>query len=198
MSEWWTYRPSDFLMFSPGTYWRLVALYQREVWPLQVLAFGAGVALLWLAARRPPGSVRAICAVVALAWLWVGWAFHLERYATINWAARHFAAAFALEALLLVVFGAVRPGPQFQAGRERGRVAGLILAVCGIVLYPIGSLIAGRPLTQAELFGVMPEPTALGSIGLLLAAGPARRDWLLVIPVLSLAIGIATNWLLFS
>lgn len=34
MSEWWTYRLSDFLMFSPATYWRMVERYNREVWPL--------------------------------------------------------------------------------------------------------------------------------------------------------------------
>jgi hypothetical protein len=196
MSEWWTYRLSDFLMFSPRTYWRLVELYQRDVWPLQLLALGIGIALLWLAARRPQGAVRAICAVLALAWLWVGWAFHLERYATVNWAARYLAAAFALEALLLVVLGALRPGPPPRSKRDRGRTPGLFLAACGILLYPIGILLAGRPLAQAEIFGVMPEPTALGSVGLLLAAGPARRNGLLIIPVISLVIGAATRWLL--
>ena len=46
MSEWWTYRPSDFLMFSPRTYHRLVELYNAEVWPAHVLAMGLGVAML--------------------------------------------------------------------------------------------------------------------------------------------------------
>jgi hypothetical protein len=163
---------------------------------LQLLALGAGVALLWLAARHPRGAVRATSAVLALAWLWVGWAFHLERYATINWAARYFAAAFALQALMLLLLGALRPGDPQRVERQGGRWLGLFLAVCGIVIYPVGALLAGRPLAHAEVFGMMPEPTALASIGLLLAAGPARRHWLLVIPVLSLAIGVATNWLL--
>ena len=26
MQEWWSYRPGDFLLFSPGTYWRLFQL----------------------------------------------------------------------------------------------------------------------------------------------------------------------------
>ena len=38
MTEWWTYRPSDFLMFAPETYWRLVERYNLDVWPLQLLA----------------------------------------------------------------------------------------------------------------------------------------------------------------
>ena len=45
MSEWWTYRPSDFLLFSPRTYYRLFELYNAEVWPGHVLALALGLAL---------------------------------------------------------------------------------------------------------------------------------------------------------
>ena len=38
MSEWWTYRPSDFLMFAPDTYWRLFELHNAAWWPLGLLA----------------------------------------------------------------------------------------------------------------------------------------------------------------
>ena len=31
MSEWWTYRLSDFLMFSPAVYARMVERYHREL-----------------------------------------------------------------------------------------------------------------------------------------------------------------------
>jgi NADP-dependent 3-hydroxy acid dehydrogenase YdfG len=42
MTEWWTYRLSDFLMFSARTYRRLFELYNTEVWPLPVVAFIGG------------------------------------------------------------------------------------------------------------------------------------------------------------
>ena len=41
-------------------------------------------------------------AVLALLWLWVAWAYFLERYETINWAASYFAAGFMAEAVLLL------------------------------------------------------------------------------------------------
>ena len=34
MSEWWTYTLSDFLLFSPRTYYRLFELHHRALWPL--------------------------------------------------------------------------------------------------------------------------------------------------------------------
>jgi len=38
MSEWWTYRPEDFLLFSPRVYWRLFELHNEALWPAQIAA----------------------------------------------------------------------------------------------------------------------------------------------------------------
>src|SRR5215207_8603081 len=105
MSEWWTYRLSDFLMFSPSVYWRLVERYNRDAWPVQVLMLFLGVWMLWLARKRSPTTITVGAAVLAAVWLWVGWSFHWQRYATINWAAEYLGAAFAVEAILLMVTG---------------------------------------------------------------------------------------------
>ena len=196
MSEWWTYRPSDFLMFSPRTYWRLVELYQGDVWPMQLLALSAGASLLWVALRRPPAASRIVCTVLAFAWLWVAWAFHWQRYATINWGARYFAVAFAVQAIGLLALGVLGARRPPAAQRDRLRGVGLLLAALGVLAYPFAGVLAGRPWAQAEVFGMSPDPTALTTIGLLLAAGPAQRAWLNIIPVLWLTVGFATLWLI--
>ena len=77
MSEWWTYTLSDFLMFSPRTYWRLVELYNRDVWPAQLVALAAGLAAIALARSNKPAGGRLLAALLVAAWLWVGWAFPL-------------------------------------------------------------------------------------------------------------------------
>ncbi len=196
MSEWWTYRLSDFLMFSPGTYWRLVELYNREVWPAQVAALAAGVALLVLAALRPGTANRVIPAALAAAWWWVGWAFHWQRYVTINWAAAEFAVAWWIEAGLLGWAAVGQAGGGLRARGPALRAIGWTLAVVGVLLYPWAGAAAGRPLAQAEVFGLMPEPTALATLGLLLVRAPGRTVRLAIVPVLSLLIGAATLWLL--
>jgi hypothetical protein len=33
MSEWWTYRLTSFLLFSPRTYYRTIERYNLEIWP---------------------------------------------------------------------------------------------------------------------------------------------------------------------
>ena len=64
MSEWWTYRPEDFLLFSPRVYWRMFELHNAALWPLHVLTLAAGLIIILLdraaaeklctVARTPP------------------------------------------------------------------------------------------------------------------------------------------------
>jgi len=196
MSEWWTYRLSDFLMFSPATYWRLVERYNRDVWPLQPMAIAAGAMFLWWAAARRPAAGRVVAAMLAPVWLWVGWAFHWQRYAPINWAAEYLAMAFALQALLLFAVALIAPDADTPPGGPLPRAGGLALAVIGLVGYPLIALAAGRSWSQSEVFAVMPGPTAMTSVGLLLLAGAPRRRWLAVIPALALLVEMATQWAL--
>ncbi len=46
MSEWWTYRLEDFLLFSPRVYWRMFELHNEAVWPLQIATLLLGAAIL--------------------------------------------------------------------------------------------------------------------------------------------------------
>ena len=196
MSEWWTYRLSDFLMFSPTTYGRLVERYNRELWPLQLGMIALGALLLWLVAMRRPSARRVVPAVLAVLWLWVAWAFHSQRYATINWAAQYFAAAFVLQAVLLATVAVLVDERSVRRLDSAQWTPALLLVLAGL-LYPLLAPASGRPWPRAEVFGLMPEPTALATLGLLLGLDQ-RRIWLFVIPVLSLAVGAATAWLLWS
>jgi hypothetical protein len=54
MSEWWTYRPGDFLMFAPRTYWRLFELHNQAAGPALWLLPAAGFVGLWLLSRPHP------------------------------------------------------------------------------------------------------------------------------------------------
>src|SRR5215475_13838649 len=107
MSEWWTYRLTSFLLFSPRTYYRTIELYNLAVWPAQILGLAVGIAIVILLATRSLYRDRIIAALLGVCWLWIGWAFHYERYAQINWVAPWIGALFALEAALLAVAGAI-------------------------------------------------------------------------------------------
>ena len=75
MSEWWTYRPEDFLLFSPRVYWRMFELHNAALWPLQVLVLAAGLVITLLVAWRPKNSARWLALLLAILWIFVGWSF---------------------------------------------------------------------------------------------------------------------------
>ena len=136
MSEWWTYTLTDFLLFSPRTYYRLFELYNAAVWPLQIVTLALGLAILVLIRRRPVWTGPAIAALLAGCWLFVAWAYLLERYDTINWAARYFAVGFLAEAALLAWTGVIRDRLRFD---PRGFAAGTGLAflVYALAIHPL-------------------------------------------------------------
>lgn len=193
--EWWTYGLSDFLMFSPQAWWRLVVRHNEAGWPWQLVAQAAAFALPWLLARGDARAARLALLLQALAWGWVAWAFHWQRYAEIFLAAPWLAAAFTVQAVLLLGTAALGIAP----GRGgAARTSGLVL-LAAAALYPLLSPLTGHAWSEAEVFGFMPEPTALAALGTALALGPHRialRLLLALIPLLSLALGAATRWLL--
>lgn len=195
MSEWWTYRLGDFLMFSPRTYQRMFALYNEQVWPLQVVALPLGLLVLWLMARREsPNAWRAVCAITAVGCLWVAWAFHWQRYASIHSAAPWFTGVFVAQALVLawiarpgtpwrlrgLAAGAMRDGESARLGATASqwvRNTGLALLAFAILFLPWIGMLFERPWQQVALFGLTPDATAVGTLGLLvlLERAPVRQ-----------------------
>jgi Family of unknown function (DUF6064) len=198
MSEWWTYSLSDFLLFSPHTYYRLFELYNAAIWPAQLLALALGLAILVLLRAGGAGRDRIIAALLAAAWLWVAGAYLLERYNTINWAARYFAVGFAIEALLLIGAGLVLGRLRFRPAADASSWLGLGLFLFALLLQPLIGLLVGRPWMQLELFAIAPDPTAIGTLGLLLTAAGWVSRLLLVIPLIWCAITGLTLWTMAS
>jgi hypothetical protein len=197
MPEWWTYSLSDFLMFSPRTYYRLFELHNAAVWPAQLLASALGVAILALLRRAEVWAGRAVAAILAACWLWVAWAYFFLRYADISLAGSYFAIGFAAEALLIAWVGIVRSRLRFQAPAGTARTAGGCIFLYALLVHPLLAPLMGRPWLQAELFGVAPDPTAIGTLGVLVTA-QWRHGELLALPLLWCAVSGATLWTMQS
>lgn len=227
MDAWWSYRPSDLLMFSPAIYWRLFESLNRQAWPFAVALLVAGVGIGWwwarTAARTDAGSarswafayavsardlslVRAVSArgavaLMALAWLWVTWAFFWQRFAPINTAAEAFAWMFFAQGLGLVGL-ALSPGLCWAPVRHGRTQVGLVLGAWALIGHPALAWVFGRPGIQAEWFGLAPDPSAIGALALLLlldAPGPLSRAlWraLWILPLVWCAITSLTLWTL--
>jgi hypothetical protein len=179
MSEWWTYRPSDFLMFAPRTYWRLFELQNEALWPAQLLGTLLALVLVVGLWRRHGPTLRAGALCLALAWAWVAYGFFWQRYAPINWAANGFAWAFGLQALGLLVLS-FQHAVRATAATVHHRI-GLGLLLWALLAHPLLPFAVGRPWMQAEIVGLAPDPTVIATLGLLLGidARPRALLWLL-------------------
>jgi len=138
---------------------------------------------------------RIAAAILAGLWLWVGWAYFLERYQTINWAAGYVAVAFCIEALLLLWRGGLYG--LSTSLRSHSGPAGLFIFMFALCAYPLVAPLLGRPWTQAEVFGLAPDPTAMATLGILMASSVWRWE-LLVIPGLWCLASAVTLWAMGS
>lgn len=186
MSEWWTYRPADFLMFSPRVYARLFEAVNEAWWPLHLLLLPAGLLALWALARgRAPLALAVGCGA---AWWLCSLVFVQARYEPINWAAGYLVPLLWLLAVLL-------PGLAWRT-RHRASVHGAarrvawVLAAWALLLHPLLAPLSGRGWAQAEVVGLAPDPTAIATLALLLVLPPqpglagraaALLAWLLVL-----------------
>lgn len=185
MDGWLDYSLADFLLFAPSTYWRLFEQMNKAVWPLGLVA---PAVLAGLAVAAVQGWRHATWAVgVALAISWAGLAhlFHGTYYVGINWAVAWIIPLVWAQAILIL---ALAPGLRFERTTNRQWPAYGVIALA--ITYPVVGLLAGRPLAQAEIAGLAPDPTSLLTIGLVASARPTWRvPVLLILPV---------GWSLFS
>lgn len=183
MSEWWTYRLSSFLLFSPRTYYRLFELYNAAIWPAQVVAVALGAGIVVLLRRGGAARGRLIAGILSACWLWVAIAFLAGRYASINFAATHLAWAFGVEAGLVAGIGVVegRMVLEWPPADVAGRL-GLAMFVFALLIEPLVGPALGRTWKQVEIFGVAPDPTVIATLGLILLARTRLRWLLMVVP----------------
>ncbi|MEM7211834.1 MAG: DUF6064 family protein [Pseudomonadota bacterium] len=200
MSEWFDYALSDFLLFSPETYWRLFEQMNTAFWPLPIALPGV-LAIITLLVMKYPSRVRYIfAAALAACWAIVGHVFLGTYYADINWTIDRVVPFVWVQVALLIVLA---PGLRFDRTSRRPWLAHGLLALA--FAYPAVGLVAGRPISQAEVVGLAPDPTAMLTIALTALSGSGWRvivlsvlpiGWLLISAITLLAMDEPTAWML--
>jgi hypothetical protein len=198
MPEWMSYSLSDALMFSPRVYYRLIELYNEAVAPAQVLTIGLGIAMLAAFFRPGDSGFRFGAIALGASWLWVSYGFLWERFATINWPISYVVPFTVLQGVMLIGFGVSGAGLSLPARRSITTAAGLILFAAAVILYPFIAPLLDRPWAAAEIFGLMPDPTAIATLAFLAIAAGGVRWLLMIIPVLWCAISSVMLWTMGS
>ncbi len=191
--------------FSAEVYFSVLEQYNRAIWPAQVVAYGLGLAAVFLTLRPVPGGGRLIGAILAAAWAWIGAVYYLAHFAAIDFAAPAYGAVFVIQGLLFgwtmvirgnIAFGAPSPLPR-RAGEVRADPfawCGLGLVIFAMIIHPLVGRLAGQGWPSAPFFGVAPCPTTIFTLGLLLLAQGRTPLYLVMIPALWSLVCGALAW----
>ena len=156
--------------FSVDAFFAVFGAYNAAIWPLQIVAYLAGLVVLAMVFRPSAAADRVILLILAAMWLVNGVGYHLLHFASINPAARVFAALFVLEAVLLGA-AAFRSRDRVVFDAERGPRSWLAAALIlfAMLLYPALGFLFDHRYPEVPMFGVAPCPTTVFTIGVLLA-----------------------------
>ena len=177
----------------------LISLYgqvNRALWPAQLAVFVLAAALVALPFKPFAQAGRLAGLVLAGGWLVCGVVFQLSYFAPVNFAAPIYGWCFIAQALLLLWTLVLRNAVWFVWDGSLYSWAGLVLALVALLATPLAAGLLGAGWAAAELPGLMPDPTALFTLALLLLAR-ARAPWhLIVLPCLWCLVALATGWIL--
>jgi hypothetical protein len=154
------------LPFTAEQFFAVFRDYNDSVWPAQVLLLALALIALALVVAPRHWSGVAVSAILAFLWLWIGLAYHLAFFTTINPLAYAFAAVSAAGGLIFLWHGVIRRRLRFQLARDARGVMGMALVVYALVAYPVWSAYAGHHYPALPTFG-LPCPTTIFTIGVL-------------------------------
>ncbi len=162
--------------------------YNQAVWPMQFVAYAAGIVLVALALTKWKRASAVIFGVLAVMWAGMAIGYMWLYFADINPAARMFGAIFLVQAVLLAVAAVRERGASYGRGRDVRTWIGLALITYAMLAYPLLGMALGHSYPRAPMFGLVPCPTTIFTFGMLLLAARPKR-LLLWLPLVWSVIG---------
>jgi hypothetical protein len=188
------------LPYTVEVYFAALAEYNRAWLPVPIIALLLSVTAFLLAVRplpgRPEASGRFVGAILAAAWLWVGWAHQLQHMAGLNFMAPVYGWAWIAQGALIALTCTAPGRVRFRFVGDLRGWTGLVLALFGLLGYPLAVLALGYGWRGLPLVGTAPDPTAIFTAGLLAAARERPPLHLFVLPVAWAGVAAVSAYLL--
>lgn len=183
------------LPFTVDAFYGVFRAYNEALWPAQILLVGLALAAIVLVVKPQRWSGTAIAGILAFLWAWLAVAYHFAFFTGINPLAYVFSGISLAGAAVFVWQGVIHPRLRFEWVGGGRAVAGSLLIVFALVVYPVWSWYAGHRYPAMPTFG-LPCPTTIFTIGLLaFLATPYPRS-VHVVPVLWCFVGAQAALLL--
>ncbi len=176
-----SYELTDFLLFSPAIYYRLIAAYNSEVWIWQIPSGLCLAVAIWYWLNS--SEQRPLWLFTAISFISVGWFFFIGRFSVIMPQAQYFGLGFIFQGILILL-ASLKSAPGNASERAAGSAyLDAVIILLLLVAYPAVSLLTEYGGSSYALWGFTPDPTV--AIFLFVTHTDSRPPWwLFPVPLL--------------
>ena len=178
------------LPFTVDEFLNVFERYNLSVWPAQLVLYAFALIALLCLYRNLSSASQIVFTALSLLWAWMGLAYHISFFTSINKAAYIFGAFFLVQSFIFFYFGVVRAKVQLTVRLHVRGVIGLVLIVYALIIYPLLGLLVNHIYPKSPTFGV-PCPTTIFTFGLLLFSVKRVSFFFLLIPLVWSVVGLS-------
>jgi hypothetical protein len=157
--------------------------YNSAIWPMQVFAYLAGLVALYSATKQTRFSNNIASGILSFFWMWTGAVFCFFFWATKYPAAYAFG-VLAIAQSLVFLLNAIKPSLSFKSERTTSTLIGWLFIAYAMVGYSLAGYFLGHVYPRSLPFGLIPCPTTVFTLGLLMLTDKQVPRYVLVIPAI--------------
>jgi hypothetical protein len=180
--------------FTLAQFLEMISRYNMTFWPLQLVAYGLGAVVVFLAVRISRYSGRIISAILAFFWLWVGLVFNLVYFSSLYPLAIVFVILFVIEAGILIFSGVFEQTLSFKPKNDIYGLVGALFVLYSMFGYPAIEYLLGRGYPSLLPFGLVPCPMTTFTLGIFLWSDERPKWYILAVPILYALSGVIPIW----
>lgn len=176
------------LPFTAKEFLEVFKNYNTAVYPLQVVFLLLAAFVLLFLFNKNKGLQKFILYILGVFWLWMGIVYHIGFFSKINTAAYLFGALFILQSIFLFV--AATKSITFSFCKNISSIAGILLALYALIIYPLIGYYSGHVYPNSPTFG-LPCPTTIFTLSVFSLSEKRLPLYLIFIPILWSLIGFS-------
>jgi hypothetical protein len=177
------------LPFTTEQFLEVFRRYNTTFYPIQAVFLLIAVYAIFVVARNKSNSGKIVTTILAVFWLWMGLAYHIAFFSSINKAAYIFGSLFILQGVLLQIYGYLNQ-PVFTFRKNLPGIASILLLIYALIIYPIVGYFLGHRYPYSPTFG-LPCPTTIFTVAVVLLAERRLPFYIALIPLLWCAVGFS-------
>ena len=174
--------------FTTKEFFEVIQLYNVGLFPAQLIIFILGIIALVFVHRKSKSGSKFISVFLGVLWIWIGTAYHLAFFTSINNAAWGFGSLFILQGVLFLFEGLHKKRLDFAFKGKSWEYIGYFFIVFGLFLYPVIIYFFKGSIELTITLG-LPCPSTILTFGFLMITTRSFPKYLLIVPTLWAIIG---------